>query len=248
MSLSDSYRVAIATQQGVSHMITDIPCQDMVSITKMNHSTFLGLSDGAGSKKYSGAGAKYILEELSTELSTNLDYYLQSDDIQHVLTEFIEITLYLYAAENAIDFEELDSTLLVVLLYGNSYLLLHIGDGLIVSIDTKNELQLLSLPENGEYANETYFTTTVNYKDRLRISQGNSEDIARGVLICSDGIEDLLYDYQTLEVSSVVKTMMNWLDDYSEQEVSEILAHNLEKNFSQKSDDDLSIILCKGGL
>jgi hypothetical protein len=39
--------------------------------------------------------------------------------------------------------------------------------------------------------------------------------------------------------------MIDWLDTESEKYVSEILAYNLEKNFSQKSDDDLSIIIYK---
>lgn len=103
----------------------------------------------------------------------------------------------------------------------------------------------MSLPENGEYANETFFTTTTSYKQRLRILQGYSKDISNGLLLCSDGIEDLIYNYQTLEVTPIVKTIIEWLDAESEDDVSQILSHNLKNNFSKRSDDDLSIIIYK---
>ena len=240
------YKVASATQQGTSHVKNgNLPCQDFVLSRFSNNIIFLGLADGAGSKSQSQDGAKYILDVLSMELTTNLDFYLKSDDIRLYLTEFIETSLQLYANNNDITFDELDSTLLVVLIYKGKYLLLHIGDGLIVSIDINNDLQILSYPENGEYANETYFTTTTSYKERLRILQGHSNDISNGLLLCSDGIEDLLYNYQTLQVVPIAKTIINWLDNESEDTVSDILLHNLKNNFSQRSDDDLSIIIYK---
>lgn len=245
-SLVNNYKVATAIQQGTSHIKNrNIPCQDVVLVKSTDDIIFLGLADGAGSKLQSQDGAKHILDALLVELTTNLNFYLESDDIRSNLTNFIETSLHLYASDNDITFEQLDSTLLVVLIYNGKYLLLHIGDGLIVSIDLNKDLQILSLPENGEYANETFFTTTCSYKQRLRILQGYSKDISNGLLLCSDGIEDLIYNYQTLQVTPIVKTIIEWLDAESEDHVSQILSHNLKNNFSKRSDDDLSIIIYK---
>ena len=241
-----NYKVASATQQGTSHVKNgNLPCQDIVLADNLNDTVFLGLADGAGSKVNSQYVAKFILDALFIELTGNLHFYLKTDDMQMKLTKFIESLLYSYAREERIDFEELASTLLVVVIYEDKYLLLHIGDGLIVSIDEEDKFKILSLPENGTYANETYFINTIEYKERLRISHGNINDIRNGLLLCSDGIEDLIYNYQTLEVTPLVKTMIDWLDAESEKHVSEILAYNLENKFSQRSDDDLSLIIFK---
>jgi serine/threonine protein phosphatase PrpC len=245
-SLASNNKIASATQQGTSHMANgNKPCQDIVLVDNLNDTVFLGLADGAGSKKNSQHAAKVILDALFIELTGNLYYYLKSKNMQKELTKFIEDILYIEVKGNKLDFEEMASTLLLVIVYKDKYLLLHIGDGLIVSIDEEDKFRILSLPENGTYENETYFINTVEYKERLRISQGDRKDIANGLLLCSDGIEDLIYNYQTLEVSPLVRTMIDWLDTESEKYVSEILAYNLEKNFSQKSDDDLSIIIYK---
>lgn len=244
--LVKKYKVASATQQGTSHIKNgNLPCQDIVLSQDTDDMIFLGLADGAGSKPQSQDGAKHILDALFIELTTNLDFYLESNDIQLDLTKFIETSLNLFVNNNDIAFEQLDSTLLVVLICNGKYLLLHIGDGLIVSVDLNKNIQILSLPENGEYANETFFTTTTSYETRLRILQGYSKDISNGLLLCSDGIEDLIYNYQTLEVAPIVKTIIEWLDSESEDDVSQILAHNLKNNFSQISNDDLSIIIYK---
>jgi len=42
---------AFARQQGVSHKVSDTPCQDSVLVRQEDSYLFLGLADGAGSAK-----------------------------------------------------------------------------------------------------------------------------------------------------------------------------------------------------
>ena len=60
-------------------------------------------------------------------------------------------------------------TLLFVSIKNNKYIAGHIGDGIIGIIDEKGDAIVLSEPENGEFANTTYFTTSENYKYHLRL-------------------------------------------------------------------------------
>ncbi|MCD6173859.1 MAG: protein phosphatase 2C domain-containing protein [Sulfurimonas sp.] len=59
---------AFATEQGVSHKVSDTPCQDSVIVKQNDGYLFLGLSDGAGSAKHSDIGSKSILQFLSVHM------------------------------------------------------------------------------------------------------------------------------------------------------------------------------------
>jgi len=238
-------KIASALQQGVAHMKNETPCQDRIHIFNKENFTFLGLADGAGSVKNSGEGAEHILEHLSLKLQDDICTLLENEESSKLLTTFIEKTLQIYAKEKEFDFDSLASTLLVVAIYEDKYLLLHIGDGLIGRVNREGVLEVMSKPENGEFSNFTYFTTTLDYTERIRLQIGLLEDIKNGVILCSDGVQDSIYDAQNNRIIPIVKTMVNWLDDNPSEEVSQHLAFNLKENFAQKSSDDLSIIIMK---
>jgi len=68
---------------------------------------------------------------------------------------------------------------------------LHIGDGLGLALGEQGEPLIASLPHTGEYANETFFVTDRDWRERARC---NFVPIpAFAVLVCSDGAQgDLL--------------------------------------------------------
>lgn len=84
---SFNFNVSYATQQGSSHKLNNIACEDCVQIVKTNNFSFFGLCDGAGSAENSLLGAEYILEALCNELQSNTQKYFEDKDSSSLLTE-----------------------------------------------------------------------------------------------------------------------------------------------------------------
>ncbi len=231
--------------QGVSHKKTNKKCEDAVLTLKKDKFIFLGVSDGAGSVKSAYTASWIVLHLLALEFEEKLEEYLDSKNISKKILSFLETRLMFLAKYTKLEFEELSSTLIFALILEDKYIIGHIGDGIVVNIDQDNSLNILSKPENFEFANETVFCNTLGYQDRLRIYQGGVSEIQNGLLLCSDGVEDAIYDYKEDKVASICEQMINWLDDYDEEKVSGALQYNLEKNIARLSSDDLSVVILK---
>lgn len=237
------YKIASAITQGVSHQKTNKKCEDAVLTLRNDKFIFLGVSDGAGSKKEAYKASWIVLHLLAQEFEEKLEEYLDSKDITKKVLSFLETHLMFLAKYTKLEFEELSSTLIFALILEDEYIIGHIGDGIVINQD--NSLNILSKPENFEFCNETVFVNTLSCKSRLRIYRGNIAEIQNGLLLCSDGVEDAIYDYKEDKVASVCLQMIGWLDNYDEEIVSQALQYNLEKNISKISSDDLSVIILK---
>lgn len=240
MKISTAY----AVQQGVSHKISDTPCQDSVLIKKAEGYLFLGLADGAGSARHSDIGSNLILKFLAVHMQISFDYYTKNEAVANKnLLGRIHLALTKIAHMKEVKVEDLSSTLLFVAIYYGEIIIVHIGDGVIGILDEEDTLSVLSEPENGEYAHLTYFTTTLN-ANKIRIYKGNIRDI-NGLVLMSDGVEDSLYDSKTKDLVPVTKNIIQWLDQGNEEEVSSALDENLKNVFVLKSSDDLSIAILR---
>jgi len=237
------FLTALATEQGVSHKSTDTPCQDSVLVKKEDDYLFLGLADGAGSAKHSDIGSSRILKFLSVHMRIAFDYYKNEEDSNEDLLKAIHMALDNSANYHKVKIEDLSSTLLFIAIQNDDYIVTHIGDGVIGTLDKDDELSVFSEPENGEFANQTYFITS-NDSNRVRIYRGDISDF-NGLVLMSDGVEDSLYEYKTRTLASITRTMIKWLDTGSEEEISSALKDNLKRVFSKKSQDDLSIAILR---
>jgi len=235
---------AFATEQGISHKISDTPCQDSVLVKQEESYLFLGLADGAGSAKYSDIGSNLILKFLAIHMQISFNYYLNNLEISEKnLLGRIHLALVAIAKMKNIEIKDLSSTLQFIAVYYDEYIIVHIGDGVIGMLDENDNLSVLSEPENGAYSHLTYFTTTLDSK-RVRIYRGKIKDI-NGLVLMSDGVEESLYNYQTKKLAPVTGEIIKWLDYGNEQEVSSALDENLKNVFAVKSSDDLSIAILR---
>ena len=241
----DNFKVATALRQGISHKADNTPCQDAIKVVKRDNFIFLGIADGAGSKLYAKEAAEFILNRLALEFEEMIGYYLISSNIEKELIIKIESILHTYSEVYNIDYNQLSSTLIFVVISNNQCLIGHIGDGVVATLEN-NTLIVKSEPQNFEYANETVFCNSEFYSNRLRLQKCNYKSIKNGIILASDGVEDTIYNYSTNSMANICKTMINWLDIYNEEEVSEGLYYNLEHKISKLSNDDLSIIVAKG--
>ena len=84
------------------------------------------------------------------------------------------------------------TTLLVTAVSGDWIAAAHIGDGAIV-LDGAGGMRAATLPEHGEYLNETAFLTSDDYRERARtvVLPHNG---TRGIALLTDGLEALALD------------------------------------------------------
>jgi len=246
--MSDTWKLASAYVTGRGHLTKNIPCQDRTFELVSKHSTgvFYGLSlaDGAGSYKLSDIGAEIVTKEILTYLKSNFSNLLQMKNTSKKIIKNIEEKLAKEANNREIDFKELSSTLLFVVIKNDKFIVGHIGDGVIGVLDKDNNITVLSHPDNGEYSNSTFFTTTDSYPDRLRIIKGNIVD-SIGFILMSDGSDESLYDSRTKELAPVNAEIINWLNVGSSKEVKSALQSNLNEIIKHKTHDDCSLGILK---
>ena len=246
--MSNDWKLASAYVAGREHLAKNIPCQDRTFELTNQHSTgvFYGLSlaDGAGSYKFSDIGAEIITKEIIEYLKSNFSSLLKVKNVSGKILQHIEKRLSVEAKNRSIDIKELSSTLLFVVLKKDKFIAGHIGDGVIGILDKSNNISVLSHPDNGEYSNSTFFTTTENYPNRLRIIRGNIID-STGFILMSDGADASLYDSRTKKLAPISAEIINWLNIGSSEEVNFALQSNLNEIIKQKTFDDCSLGILK---
>lgn len=259
------WKTASSCVIGNSHINNKTPCQDKTSELKKtdtlefikkalvldfkwNSSVFYGVSlaDGAGSCDNSQIGAdlssKYILRFVESRFNELLK--INSSQISNLLINYLENGLKETAEYKGVDFASLSSTLLFVAIKSDKFIIGHIGDGVIGMLDNNNEIKVVSGPENGEFSNATFFTTSTNYPNRLRILKGTLKN-AVGFILMSDGPEESLYNKQDNSLLDVTKDIINWLKNNTTQNVKEALTNNLKNVISKNTSDDCSIAIIR---
>jgi hypothetical protein len=130
---------------------------------------------------------------------------------------------------------------------------MHIGDGLVVGgyrpSTEKNTLRRLffSVPENGEYANETYFITEGDWVKHLRISPMPRMD---WVFCCSDGGGSIaLINNDALKIGFLEPVVIDVFASNDEDSRNKKLAGYLSDPLTEKvTNDDKSILMAiRGG-
>lgn len=268
----NSWKIASSYIIGQGHILKNIPCQDRtfklidrkflkkvvkrkvfknrkaikttIKVIDNQHSFYgLSLADGAGSCKHSDIGAELITKKILQYIKMNFDNLFKDENIRLTLLNYIENELQKRTTDN-ISFKDLSSTLLFVAIKSNKFIIGHIGDGVIGMLDNENNLKTISKPDNGEFSNSTFFTTSTKYKERLRILKGRLKS-ADGFILMSDGAEDSLYDKKKESLSDTNKIIINWLESNAEKEVEKALYNNLEQVISKQTSDDCSIGIMK---
>ena len=191
------WKVVGASVAGFSHIAEGIPCQDFHSATTSENGWFVCVvSDGAGSASRGAEGSREICEQLTGYLSvylsefTNLgvDPVIDEPDFRQTVTSGIELVRNLLETRTeAESLSEFHATVVGVVAGPTGGVFFHIGDGSACATDTRTlSPSVVSLPENGEYANETYFFTQPIWHEHLRLTYFGEEcDL---VVLMSDGV------------------------------------------------------------
>jgi len=238
-------RIVGASTIGTSHIENGKPCQDKFFSKKIKNVGTISLADGAGSCSKSDIGAEICTRYIVNFLCNNFDKtFLQSDlEISEEILKGVRKSLQNMSDELNAPLKDFSSTLLFVAVKGNKFLAGHIGDGAIGSFD-ESGCQIFSPPDNGEFANQTFFITMGDAKDHLRIYKGNLNSTL-GFILMSDGSYESLFDIQKKELTEANLTFFSWLVDKKNpiETIEKSLEDTLANQFTKRTSDDCSLIL-----
>ena len=207
------WRVGCSSAVGSSHLITGTPCQDSYSVDSSDDGSWVAVTvcDGAGSAQYAGDGAQYVSSAFNSKL-LGLGEKLRSRAPggwinDEVIRFVIEVRDGLRSIAKSDDISGYHTTLVSLLVGPFGGLSIHIGDGVVVSGEATHEHDgkwavnklTVSEPENGEYANETFFITESTWLKHIRITPLPKINWA---ILATDGGTEYIWDHVRMSPSA----------------------------------------------
>ena len=230
--------------QGRGHIKNQIPCQDKTKTIFKDGTYVIALADGAGSAKLSHYGASCVVESISDLFIHHFENLFANEDGRQVKLAIIEKVLTdinSKAEELNCAPKDLAATMLVVAENNDRFIIAHIGDGVIGYLDG-NVLKTASSPSNGEHANETYFVTSRDAINTMKLFKGPIKNIA-GFVLMSDGTEQSLYNKKSNTLSPAIIKLMQRNIILGEDAMCEQLDSTFKNVIITRTHDDCSIAL-----
>ncbi|MFA4824041.1 MAG: PP2C family serine/threonine-protein phosphatase [Methanoregula sp.] len=210
---------------------------------------FIGIAaDGAGSTSDGGKGAEITCEMLYTQISETLR---KNGDLSGITDD--DVKAWITAARDAIIAEtqpegkplrEYACTILGSVAGNGGSVFFQIGDGAIVT-GSGTDYRTIFWPEQGEYANTTYFITDEQYLDHLHILHAELPD---EIALFTDGLQNLVLSFALQKAhpgffqplfSALGQHPVNGSQSFSTQ-LENFLCRD---DISERSDDDKTLVL-----
>lgn len=223
---------------GRGHIQKNICCQDKFFFQHRYGVNAIALADGAGSASYSHIGAEVVAREICQLVCERFMEWHGSQSVETVQHAWCE-ALHQRLSETGLPYKELASTMLVVGVYGDKYIVGHIGDGVIGYL-RHGTVQAASKPVNGEFANSTVFVTSPEAEQRMQLLKGSLADI-EGFVLMSDGAAASLYAKQREIFAGAVKSIFSVAPLIGKKHLQEILEQGLLARLRAKTLDDCSV-------
>lgn len=197
--------------QGDNHLKATpaVPCQDCHSFTKINENWSVAIvSDGAGSKEHSDMGSNAVCAAFThylTHILTKDKRFVNGDipnekiwDLEfRALLNTFQSQLKSIKPFNTFDFESLAATIIILAYSPKGYLFAHVGDGR-AGVKVNGEWKTILTPHRGEEANQTIFSTTIEFNKKPTLMMSGvfvpetkvEEASIEAFVLMSDGCED----------------------------------------------------------
>lgn len=201
-----SWKQLALSVTGKSHSDRNEPGQDYCRagvLTFQDREFFIGLvADGAGSTVNGGIGAEIACETLYARIIDEIHASGGSPGIADA-----QVRAWISAARTAVEgraekegdrIREFACTLIGVVATEGYLLCFQIGDGCIVTGNGKGGFRAVFWPEQGEYANTTFFLTDEDYSDHIKIEHGTEPP--HEIALFTDGLQNLVLSFGTKTV------------------------------------------------
>lgn len=220
-------------------------CQDAVFGKSLSGISCVALADGAGSRRLSGTGARRTVRVVVDYVLANFDMLFEKvchgdkRSAASCIVDLIRDELRSPRFARRGSLEDYACTLIFAAADDDRMLLGHLGDGIALSINA-HSAQIASLPDNGEFANETYFFTAPDAVERFRMTATKLE-VPVSILLASDGTAVSLLRRSDLVVAPAAARLCAWAASRPRKVMNAALKANLEGMFREKTTDDCSI-------
>lgn len=247
--------VLSASVTGASHRERGKPCQDQSANIRLGPNIVaVAVADGAGSARHAELGAKLATQGALDALRRlphpttppgAEDDQSWSELLQAALSEARSNVLQ-EATRLGLPPGELASTLLIAIAAPQGVIATQIGDGGMVVGDGLGGLCTISVPQRGEYANETYFLTGPDAVEGAVYQRkgGPVETLA----VFSDGLEPLcLHSADSSPAAGFFLPLFQYAADRSDAlEGSMELGRLLASPFATEvSSDDITLVVVR---
>ena len=244
-----------AAVQGRSHATDKTPCQDNAATAYRRNVSVVTLSDGAGSARLSHFGSAICSRTLCSILCRHFDEirHLDNTDVRAKIIKTLQEGISAKAHELNASSSDFAATALAVAVKRNRYIVVHLGDGVIGAEltypDGTRRMKTLSSPDNGEHTNETFFITSGNAAEHLKMVAGtlneNHPSRITGFILMSDGPEAALYRKTGNQLAPACLTLLESTVTLRKSILQRRLRATLELIAQNKTHDDCSLALMK---
>lgn len=197
-------RAGHASLKGAAHVKDGTPNQDSavlatLSLGRLGRTVVMAVSDGAGSARHSQYGSQAACEAGVASLTRQLSRNPAIVAKEHLLRSALQNSV--RSARRSVmitaqkpgrsagptNVNEYACTLMLAVVSQRLVGVAHVGDGCVVAGDG-DEWNLLSAPDNGEFANETKFLTNPRNLPRVRVVSAPG---VKCVAVITDGLQDV---------------------------------------------------------
>ncbi len=168
------WKVFLASAAGKHHLDSALPCQDAGHFDIVHDVVIGAVCDGAGSAPEGRAGAEFMARDVVQRLAAAARAGAlapapggQWRDTLLPAVQQARQALEALAVAAGRDLRDFACTLVGCVATGDGGVFFHVGDGFGVCVPSSGAA-VLSLPENGEYADETYFVSDADWHEHLR--------------------------------------------------------------------------------
>lgn len=226
-----AWRVFAAAATGKSHLDTGTPCQDAFFSAQVGGTLVAAVCDGAGSQPLSHLGAaalsQGIVQALAQRLEAGGTLPVEDAAALHAIVAdaiaTVRNALERVAAYDGAELQQFAATLVGAVAHAQGGAFFHVGDGQGVA-ELDDGTVALSLPENGEYANETYFVTGEAWREHLRVT--SFAPAASRLALMSDGAASFVLDKgQRALFGAFVDPVCAWLTGTSDDATAQAGLH-----------------------
>ncbi|MFA5236646.1 MAG: PP2C family serine/threonine-protein phosphatase [Methanoregula sp.] len=238
---------------GKSHNDRNEPGQDYCrtgALRFADRDFFVGLAaDGAGSTTHGGVGAEIACETLYLQILSRIR---QGDTIASVsddtIRAWITVSREAIATRSQGDGQRLKDyacTIIGVVATNDHALYFQIGDGCIV-IGNGAGYRTIFWPEQGEYANTTYFVSDDAFQEHIKIE--HQKTAPDEIALFTDGLQNLVLSFSTRTVhEGFFRPLFAALRKKPDNGFTDLTTHLTallsRDDVNARSDDDKTLIL-----
>lgn len=240
-----------------------------------NGDVAIALADGAGSARFSHYGSSLAVRRVPELISKHFDEAFGDTQRKRLFTQRLVSQLQIDLRELAklgldlpdderkkhnkpsrselllvpCELSDLACTALCVVVRGDCYVAFHVGDGVLgAEVDRRGSISLeaLSVPDNGEFANETCFVTSRRAVESARLLTGRvttSRATITGFILMSDGSEASLYNKRESCLAPACSKLLSACRAMEKELMHEQLEKTLANVIAKKTSDDCSIAM-----